>query len=77
MESSQGVMAKILVSDLEVSEFELQSHYNIHFRTNHLQVALTTQISLTLTLSIHLSLSSIASGWSSKLHPVSAQSRCQ
>ena len=28
------VMAKMLDSDLKVSEFELQSRYQIHFQTN-------------------------------------------
>ena len=41
---------------------------------NHHHVALPTQISLM--LSRHLSLSSIAPGRSSRLHPVTAQSCC-
>ena len=39
----------------------------------HYQVTLTTGSFLTLSLSIHPSISSIAPGKSSKLHPVSAQ----
>ena len=30
----RGVMAKILDCSLEVSEFEIQSHYHDYFRTN-------------------------------------------
>ena len=31
---TKGVMAKVLDCGLEVSEFELQSRYNVFFRTN-------------------------------------------
>ena len=33
-DSPRGVMAKVLDYILEVSEFELQSCYYVHFRTN-------------------------------------------
>ena len=48
-------------------------HYSTHSCGDH-HVALSARISLTLFR--HPSLSSIASGWSSGLHPVSAQSCC-
>ena len=32
--SLRGVMAKVLVWGLEVSDFDLQSRYYVHFRTN-------------------------------------------
>ena len=35
-EKTRGVVAKILDCDLEVSEFELQSCYYVHFQTNTL-----------------------------------------
>ena len=31
---NRGVVAKVLECDLEVSKFEPQSHYYVHFRTN-------------------------------------------
>ena len=33
---SSGVIAKVLDCSLKVSEFELQLHYYVHFRTNTL-----------------------------------------
>ena len=32
--STRGVMAKVLDFGLEVSKFELQSRYDVHFRPN-------------------------------------------
>ena len=32
--SPHGVMVNVLNSNIEVSEFKLQSHYYIHFQTN-------------------------------------------
>ena len=34
MRKTRSVMANVLTSGLEVSEFELQSRYYVHFRTN-------------------------------------------
>ena len=36
LQSTAGVMAKVLDCSLEVSEFELQSRYYVHFRINTL-----------------------------------------
>ena len=36
MEGPRGVMVKALDCEIVVSEFELQSHYYVHFRTNTL-----------------------------------------
>ena len=36
MGSPCGVIAKVLDSDLKISEFELQSDYYLHFQTNTL-----------------------------------------
>ena len=33
----RGITAKMLDCDLKVSEFELQSHYYVHFQTNTLR----------------------------------------
>ena len=38
-------MAKVLDRDLQVNEFELKSHYYIHFRTNTLENAMNPLIS--------------------------------
>ena len=67
-----------------VCEFKLQSRYNVHFQTitisdyyrhhDHHHVVPLARISLT--LSRHFSLSFIASGRSSGLHPVSSYSCC-
>ena len=52
-------------------------HKRLHmYIYHHHHVVPPAQISLTLTLSLHSSLSSIAPGRSSRLHPVSAQSCC-
>ena len=62
------ILMTFTCSSPEYCQFLLR-HYHHH---HHHQVALTAQISQT--LSLHPSLSSIVSGRSSKLHPVSAQS---
>ena len=43
--SPHGVMAKVLDYGLEVSDFDLQSCYNIHFRTNTLGKDMNPRIS--------------------------------
>ena len=64
------------------SEFELQSRYCVHFWTNNLREKyhhhhnVMPPARISLTLSRHFSLSFIASGRSSGLHPVSSQSCC-
>ena len=68
-------MAKVLDCGLEVSDFELQSHY-VHSGTNHHHhhhhIVLAARISLTLFR--HSSLSFIALGRSSGQQPVSSHS---
>ena len=60
---------------LQVSEFKPLSFYYVHIWTNHHHhVVPLARISLT--LSRHFSLSFIASGRSSGLHPVSSQTCC-
>ena len=59
-------MVNVLDCDDEVSEFELQSRYHVHFQNNHHQVTPLARISLI--LSHHPSLSSIAPSRSSSLH---------
>ena len=49
-------------------------HTNFHYNINHHHVVQPARISLT--LSRHFSLSFIAFGWSSGLHPVSSHSCC-
>ena len=34
--SPHGIVANVLDYDFVVSKFELQSHYFVHFRTNHI-----------------------------------------
>ena len=43
-----GVMVKVVIGGLDVSEFELQSCYYIHFRTNTLVKSINTLIQSTL-----------------------------
>ena len=45
-ECPRGVMVKAMDCSLEVSEFELQSRYYIHFRINTLRKGLTPLILL-------------------------------
>ena len=69
--------ANVLLCHTIMSEVELWSRYHVHFRTNHHHhhhVVPPARISLT--LSRHFSLSFIASGRSSGLHPVSSHSCC-
>ena len=44
--NSRSVMAKVLVCDLKVSEFELQSCYHVHFRTDTLRKSIIPSYSL-------------------------------
>ena len=37
---SFGIVANLLDGDIVVNEFELQSHYYVHFRTNTLEMAM-------------------------------------
>ena len=78
-EIPQEIVATVLDCDVVGSEFEFQLRYYIHSQANHdhhdhHDVVPPAQISLT--LSRHFSLSFIASGRSSGLHPVSSQSCC-
>ena len=74
-DSPRGVKAKVLDCGLEVNGFELQSQYYVCFRTNHHHHHHVVPLArISLTLSRHFSLSFIASGRSSGLHPVSSHS---
>ena len=42
--SRGGVMSKVLACGREISEFELQSHYYVHFQTNILEKVMNTII---------------------------------
>ena len=44
-ESPRGVIDKVLDYDLEVSEFEFESFYKVHFRTNTPGKGMNTLIS--------------------------------
>ena len=50
-----GVMAKELDFDIVTSEFELQSHYYIPFRTNILTLKLNNTIKITSTILLYFS----------------------
>ena len=70
-------MTNVLDCGYGVSEFELQSRYYVPFRTNHHHHHHVVPLArISLTLSRHFSLSFIASGRSSELHPVYSHSCC-
>ena len=81
------VMVKVLDCELVGSKFEFQSHYNVHFwfsihweryeiPYHHHRHHVVPPARISLTLSRHFSLSFIAFGRSSGLHPVSSHSCC-
>ena len=47
MEGLRDVTAKILASSLELSEFELQSYYYVHFQTNICEKCMNTLNNIT------------------------------
>ena len=74
--SRWSVVANVLDCDIRVSEFELQSRWYVHFRSNHHHHHVMPPARISLTISRHFSQSFIASGRSSGLHPVSSHSCC-
>ena len=74
MSHNSGFVLSLVNDNLDILIFREQTISRRHYHYHHHHGALSAQISLT--LSCHPSLSSIASGRSSRLHPVSAQSCC-